>query len=217
MAKVVQAKQDELAALAEQVLSVVRDEHSTDQARARLHRPAAGVARPHRAGLGHPALPGPAQPGGGGGPGPHGPGSADGHADLQRPRGCLGLGRRNGLRLLRPGLGPGRVPGAGRGAGGSRFNDDAGRQAYHDREHDLLESTPFVGGLDHGELLARLAQFNRRLGWDHDTTVQLPLAGLGGAEARGALWSALYGGSHAVLEPGPVPGWDPGVFRGLLD
>ncbi len=36
MAKVVQAKQDELAALAEQVLSVVRDEHPTDQARARL-------------------------------------------------------------------------------------------------------------------------------------------------------------------------------------
>jgi hypothetical protein len=100
--------------------------------------------------------------------------------------------------------------------GGSRFNDDAGRQAYHDREHDLLESTPFIGGLDHGELLARLAQLNRRLGWDHDTAVQLPLAGLGGAEVRGALWCALYAGSHAVLEPGQVPGWDPAVFRGLL-
>jgi len=112
---------------------------------------------------------------------------------------------------------PDGSPVPGEVLGGSRFNDDAGRQAYHDREHDLLESTPFVGGLDHGELLARLAQLNRRLGWDHDTTVQLPLAGLGGAEARGALWSALYGGSHAVLEPGPVPGWDPGVFRGLLD
>jgi hypothetical protein len=101
--------------------------------------------------------------------------------------------------------------------GGPRFNDDGGRQAYHDRDHNLLAGTSFTGGLDHGELLARLARLNRRLGWDHDTRVALPQDALGTPEGRGALWSALYGGSHAVLTEGPVRDWDPEPFRGLHD
>ena len=100
--------------------------------------------------------------------------------------------------------------------GGPRFNDEAGRQAYHDRDHALEDTTPLGGGLDHGELLARLRRLNGRLGWDHATEITLPLERLGTPELRGALWSALYGGSHAVLVPGEVRKWDPGVFASLL-
>jgi hypothetical protein len=95
--------------------------------------------------------------------------------------------------------------------GGVRFNLDEGRQAYHDRDHDVLETTPFTAGLTHGELLARLRRLNGRLGWDHATTVPLPLEGLGSPEVRAALWSALYGGSHAILAPGIA--WDPTPFK----
>jgi hypothetical protein len=100
--------------------------------------------------------------------------------------------------------------------GGPRFNDEAGRQAYHDREHDLEESTPLGGGLDHGELLVRLRRLNGRLGWDHATEVILPMEQLGTQELRGALWSALYAGSHGVLVAGSVKGWDPKVFTNPL-
>ena len=100
--------------------------------------------------------------------------------------------------------------------GGPMFNHEAGRQAYHDREHGLLGSTPFAGGLDHGEMLARLARLNRSLGWDHATQVILPLDAFGTREGRGALWSALFGGSHAVLAEGPVRDWNPEPFRELL-
>jgi hypothetical protein len=100
--------------------------------------------------------------------------------------------------------------------GGSRFNADAGRQPYHDRDHQVLDRTPFTGTLDHGELLARLARLNRRLGWDHATTVTLPLAQLGTLELRGALWSALYAGSHAILQQAAGLGWEPEAFADLL-
>jgi hypothetical protein len=36
-------------------------------------------------------------------------------------------------------------------------------------------------------------------------------------ELRGALWSALYAGSHAVLVPGAKTDWDPAAFTGLLE
>ena len=100
--------------------------------------------------------------------------------------------------------------------GGARFNLEEGRQTYHDREHGVLETTPLAGSLDHGELLRRLRRLNGRLGWDHETRVTLPLAQLATPELRGALWCALYGGSHAVLAAGTVKDWDPEPFRGLL-
>lgn len=84
--------------------------------------------------------------------------------------------------------------------GGSRFNDEAGRGPYHAREQVVQASTPFSSGLDHGELMARLRRLNVRLGWDHATRVALPMARMGDAPVRAALWSALYAGAHAVLE-----------------
>ena len=100
--------------------------------------------------------------------------------------------------------------------GGPRFNDEAGRQPYHDRDHVLEETTPVAGALDHGELLRRLQRLNGKLGWDHATEVTLPAAQIGTPELRGALWSALYAGSHAILAPGKVKGWEPATFKGLL-
>jgi hypothetical protein len=40
---------------------------------------------------------------------------------------------------------------------------------------------------------------------------------LGTAELRGALWSALYAGSHALLVPGKGKDWDQATFMGLLE
>jgi len=111
---------------------------------------------------------------------------------------------------------PGGAPVPAGILGGPLFNHEDGRQAYHDREHDLEETTLVAGSLDHGELLRRLRRLNGKLGWDHSTEVILPLAQLGTPELRGALWSALYAGSHAVLAPGAVKGWDPGVYSGLF-
>jgi hypothetical protein len=111
---------------------------------------------------------------------------------------------------------PGATPAAADVLGGARFNHEGGRQPYHDREHGVLDSTLLADGLDHGELVRRLRQLNRHLGWDHTTTVTLPLAQLAAPELRGALWSALYAGSHAVLAAGPVKDWDPGAFAGIL-
>ena len=59
--------------------------------------------------------------------------------------------------------------------GGARFNDEGGRQAYHDREPDLNANTLFMAGISHGELLHRLQRLNRLLGWDHDTRLTLPV------------------------------------------
>jgi len=100
--------------------------------------------------------------------------------------------------------------------GGPRFNDEGGRQAYHDRDHELEPETPCCPGLDHGTLLARLGRLNGKLGWDHETVVEIPVAGLGTPEGRGALWSALFAGGHARLVEGGARGWEPGVFLGLL-
>ena len=100
--------------------------------------------------------------------------------------------------------------------GGPRFNHEAGRQAYHDRDHQLADSTPLTAAMDHGELLARLRRLNGLLGWDHASEVTLPMDQLASPELRGALWSALYAGSHAILLPGSVRAWDPEPFKGLL-
>jgi len=113
--------------------------------------------------------------------------------------------------------------------GGPRFNDEGGRGPYHDREGLVQAATPFSTGLDHGEVMARLRRLNIRLGWDHATQVDLPLAGLGEAPLRAALWSALYAAAHAVLV-GPTlpsvsfftrssqapPPWEPTLFAGIL-
>jgi hypothetical protein len=99
--------------------------------------------------------------------------------------------------------------------GGPAFNSEDGRQPYHDREHDLDTGTPLAGGLDHGELLRRLARLNRALGWDHTTEVRLPLRDLATPEVRAALWSALFAGAHAVLDTAPAD-WRSEAFQGIL-
>lgn len=113
--------------------------------------------------------------------------------------------------------------------GGPRFNDEAGRGAYHACEQTVTEATPFSSGLTHGELMARLRRLNTALGWDHDTRVDLPLARLGEPALRAALWSILYAGGHAGLvaeapaaggflarfQKAPPPGWNPEAFLGL--
>ena len=109
--------------------------------------------------------------------------------------------------------------------GGPGFNAEEGRGPYHAREQVVGTSTPFTPGLTHGDLMARLARLNVRLGWDHDTRVDLPLARLGEPALRAALWSALYAGAHAVLvteTPAAtgllarfrkgLPPWDAGPF-----
>lgn len=111
---------------------------------------------------------------------------------------------------------PAGVPVAAAVLGGALFNQDGGRQPYHDREHQVLETTLLAGSLDHGELLRRLRRLNGNLGWDHTTTVTLPLDQLATPELRGALWSALYAGSHAVLAAGQVHEWEPAMFREIL-
>lgn len=101
--------------------------------------------------------------------------------------------------------------------GGEGFNHEAGRQVYHDRDHDVLETTPFTSGLDQGELLLRLRRLNNKLGWDHATTITLPLGHLGTPAVRAALWSALYGGSHAILTASAPRTWDPAAFASFWD
>lgn len=114
--------------------------------------------------------------------------------------------------------------------GGTRFNDEAGRQPYHDREDRVAPTSPFAGTLTQADLLTRLARLNRTLGWDHTTVVQLPTSALGTTGGRGALWSALFAGAHARLLDAPPPSprrwfrrhpaspaWDPSPFEGLLE
>jgi hypothetical protein len=104
--------------------------------------------------------------------------------------------------------GPAVPPGV---LGGPGFNAEAGRGPYHAREQAVTPDTPFTPGLDHAVLMARLRRLNAQLGWDHDTRLALPLARLGEAPVRAALWSALYAGAHAVLEPHPA--WNPAPFE----
>ena len=106
--------------------------------------------------------------------------------------------------------GPAADPGV---LGGAQFNAEAGRGLYHAQDQVVQPSTPFTSGLDHGEALTRLRRLNVELGWDHDTRVCLPLASIGEAPVRAALWSALYAGAHAVLEA--PPNWDGHLFASL--
>ncbi|HEX9009533.1 MAG TPA: hypothetical protein VF804_04140 [Holophagaceae bacterium] len=116
--------------------------------------------------------------------------------------------------------------------GGLLFNAEAGRGPYHARERVVDAATPFHAGLPQGEVMARLARLNHRLGWDHETAVHLPPDRLGEAEVRAALWSALFSGGHVLLGGGesrrragwrrllggretPAPAWDPAPFRGF--
>lgn len=87
--------------------------------------------------------------------------------------------------------------------GGAGFNDEGGRGLFHDREALVTTDTPFTTALTHGEFLQRLARLNQRLGWDHGTVARLPRAAWGTPELRGALWSALYAGAHAVVDAEP--------------
>lgn len=112
--------------------------------------------------------------------------------------------------------------------GGSSFNDEGGRQPYHDREDGVGPETPCAPGWTHGTWLAQLQRLNRTLGWDHRTAVALPPEALPTPEGRAAAWCALYAGALVRLEaPAPqrgwfgrtrsvVPPWDPGPFSGLL-
>lgn len=113
--------------------------------------------------------------------------------------------------------------------GGPRFNDEAGRGPYHDREQVVQASTLFTAALTHGELMARLRRLNIELGWDHGTVINLPLARLGDAPVRAALWSVLYAGGHATFEAEastptgllarfrhvPSLTWSPEAFQGF--
>lgn len=100
--------------------------------------------------------------------------------------------------------------------GGARFNDEEGRQAYHDREHDLDPDTLFLPGISHGELLRRLQRLNRQLGWDHETHLTLPVTAVSTQEGRAALWNALFAGAHAELMTSVRGGWDSTPFRGFF-
>ncbi len=99
--------------------------------------------------------------------------------------------------------------------GGPRFNDEAGRGPYHAREQVVQAATAFGPGVTQGELMARLRRLNVRLGWDHDTAVELPLNRLADPTVRAALWCALYAGAHAVLRPSAP--WDGQPFAGLWE
>ena len=99
--------------------------------------------------------------------------------------------------------------------GGGLFNAEAGRGPYHEQEKQIRETTPFLVGLTQTEHLARLSVLNRRLGWDHETRVCLPLARLAEPPVRNALWSALYAGAHVVLEqPSTGTSWEEPLFLG---
>lgn len=113
--------------------------------------------------------------------------------------------------------------------GGPRFNDESGRQPYHDREEAVLESTLFQASRTQGEWLQRLQRLNGKLGWDHASLVEVPAAALGTEDGRGALWCALFAGAHARLGMEPArkglagrfsevePAiWESGAFRSLF-
>ncbi len=95
--------------------------------------------------------------------------------------------------------------------GGHRFNNELGRATYHEREHEVGGDSLFSGLLDHAAMMQRLQRMNRLLGWDHETTMGIPMAQLGTPTVRAALWCALYAGSHAILEEEPPP--PQGIFK----
>lgn len=99
--------------------------------------------------------------------------------------------------------------------GGPRFNDEAGRGPYHAREQVVQAATAFGPGVTQGEFLVRLRRLNVRLGWDHDTAVELPLDRLADPTVRAALWCTLYAGAQAVLRPGAR--WDGQLFPALWE
>lgn len=117
--------------------------------------------------------------------------------------------------------------------GGPRFNDENGRRAYHDREEHLDAGAAFDARHTHGGMMLALQRWNRRLGWDHDTVLRLPLPALPTEAGRAALWNLQYAGGHAVLmeePPAPsrglgrffkrgqdAPAWDPSLFEGFWD
>jgi hypothetical protein len=113
--------------------------------------------------------------------------------------------------------------------GGAGFNSEDGRGPYHDREAAVTGELGFCAGLDQAGLVARLARLNRRLGWDHDTVLDLPLALSATPAGRAALWSALYAGAHARLaeaapsprgwfrRASPAPSFDPAPFQDFWD
>lgn len=117
--------------------------------------------------------------------------------------------------------------------GGALFNAQDGRHAYHEREDALTEATPFGPQLTQGDLMRKLQRWNRKVGWDHATTLSLPMASLGTDAGRAALWNLLYAGGHAVLmeelppapkglsrffaKTAPPPAWEPSQFEGFWD
>lgn len=113
--------------------------------------------------------------------------------------------------------------------GGSRFNDEDGRDPYHTRERLVRTTTPFTSGLTHEEILTRLRRLNVELGWDHTSVAALPLARLAEPALRAALWSVLYAGGHAILDDPPAepsrlgalarrspPRWEGVPFQGIF-
>lgn len=107
---------------------------------------------------------------------------------------CCGLVWAKGGRVVSPSI-----------LGGSDFNSEAGRGPYHDREHDLLPEMPFTEGLAHQALLLRLQAWNRRLGWDHDSTISIGIDQTETRAGRAALWCALYAGAHTQFgAPAPL-------------
>lgn len=115
--------------------------------------------------------------------------------------------------------------------GGPRFNDDQGRHPYHDREGSLDAATPFDARLTHGAMMRKLQVWNRTLGWDHDTVLRLPQAGMSSEALRAALWNGLYAGAHTIFyeeappakgllarfKKAPLETWNPSVFAGFWD
>jgi hypothetical protein len=99
--------------------------------------------------------------------------------------------------------------------GGPDFHAEGGRGPCHALEQSVREDTPFSADLAQGEVLLRLQRLNLRLGWDHDTRLELPLAQVGEAPLRAALWSLLYAGGHAVL--GETRAWDARPFEGFWE
>lgn len=115
--------------------------------------------------------------------------------------------------------------------GGARFNDENGRRAYHDREEHLTADAPFDARHTQGGMMLSLQRWNRRLGWDHDTVLRLPLSALPTEAGRAALWNLQYAGGHVVLMDAPstpshglgrffkrmpdTPEWNPSLFEGF--
>lgn len=97
--------------------------------------------------------------------------------------------------------------------GGTRFNDEQGRGAYHERDHEVNGKTLFTGTLDHAGMLQKLQRMNRLLGWDHESKEYFPPDQIGTPAVRAALWCVLYAGGQGILEDRFQP--RTGIFRRL--